>query len=322
MKGFVTKAVSSTVPRARVLFNGVQNGPLLKACVDSSKKANSKSIKPRGEVIFGARSSLPHMTSSLSTEKMPRQETVVFPAQTKFPRKITWLAGAPGAGKGTNSVLIADTLGYKAPTIVMSSLLDSPECKRIKDAGGMVDDAVVCRVLLEELAKPQYRQGVVVDGFPRTEQQAAWLRSMHNILSTSTNSPPKFNFVMLYIDEQASIARQLARGEATRKLNSLRMKEGLVPVEERATDACVNVARARYHAFLEQYEAVTKHVAAFPLSVVDASAPLEVVRKRLVSSLEPMTTRCSRPLNKYTEVELPDYYAHGKGNKNIFMQIN
>jgi len=284
MKGFVVKAVSS-IPRGRVLFNGAQNGTLFKACAAEIRKPNPKSMKLKENNIMGAWSRTPYITKPLCEKKS--KDTKVVRTETMFPRKITWLAGAPGAGKGTNSVFIANTLGYTAPTIVVSSLLESPECKRIKDAGGMVDDEVVFRVLLEELAKPQYRQGVVVDGFPRTTQQAAWLKSMHNTLS-STSNPPKFNFVMLYIDEEASIARQLARGDATRKLNALRSVGGIATVEQRVTDTCANAARTRYRTFLDQYSAVAKHAASFPLSVVDASASVEVVRQRLVSSLTAM----------------------------------
>jgi len=207
-----------------------------------------------------------------------------------FPREITWLAGAPGAGKGTNSSHIAQARGYQAPTIVMSSLLENPECKRIKDAGGMVDDETVQRALLKELAKPEYRDGVVVDGFPRTEKQAQWLHSLHQTMSP--NSKPNFNFVMLFIEEEASVSRQLSRGEVIRKLNLVRSASGLEPLEERATDTSDVHARVRYANFVEQYEAINKLSDHFPLSIVDASAPIEIVRQHISSTLKvsPQTT--------------------------------
>jgi len=285
MKGFVAKAVS-TIPRGPVLLNSLQKGTLLKATAEA--KRSIPKLAPNntklGENVLGAWSRAPY---NITNEKMLRQESkVTLAAEMMFPRKITWLAGAPGAGKGTNSVYVANTLGYTAPTIVMSSLLESPECKRIKDAGGMVDDEVVCKVLLEELAKPQYRQGVVVDGFPRTEKQAAWLKSLHKTLSAdNSDAAPKFNFVMLHVGEEASIARQLSRGDVVRKQNAERAKSGLNLLELRATDTCANAARIRYRNFIDQYSAVAKHAAAFPFSVVDASATVEVVQQRLQSSL-------------------------------------
>jgi len=221
-----------------------------------------------------------------------------IPVATTFPREITWLAGAPGAGKGTNSTFVAKSRGYTAPTIVMSSLLENPECKRIKDAGGMVDDETVQRALLEELAKPEYKDGVVVDGFPRTEKQAEWLRSLHSTLATPF-SPVNFNFVMLFIDEEASVARQLSRGDMMRKLNSVRSANGMTLLEERATDVSDAAARVRYNNFVQQYDAVNKLSEHFPLSVVDASAPIETVRQRIFATLKttpsPVSTTIPAP---------------------------
>jgi len=221
-----------------------------------------------------------------STETSPVQNFANHEIQTNFPREITWLAGAPGAGKGTNSTHIAQVRGYQAPNIVMSSLLESPECIRIKDAGGMVDDETVQRALLKELAKPEYRDGVVVDGFPRTEKQATWLRSLHHTLSTPYSTPINFYFVMLFIDEEASVARQLSRGEVIRQLNLVRSTNKLTLLEERATDTSDIAARVRYTNFLQQFDAINTLSEHFPLSVVDASASIETVRQRISAALK------------------------------------
>jgi len=208
-----------------------------------------------------------------------------------FPREITWLSGAPGAGKGTNSAFVASARGYDAPTIVVSSLLETPEFKRIKDTGGMIDDDVVFKALLQELSKPMYKRGVVVDGFPRTEKQAVMISKLHD----SVNSSTTFNFVTLFIDEQASVSRQLSRGDAIRKLNLVRKSGGLTPLEERATDTCENAAKIRYSNFIQQYEAINKLSARFPTAVIDASAPIEIVRQRLSAVC---TTPISRPFRR------------------------
>jgi adenylate kinase len=173
----------------------------------------------------------------------------------------------------------------------VSSLLETPECKRIKDAGGMVDDELVFKLLMQELAKPQYKHGVVVDGFPRTEKQAAMISNLKESMPNSTS----FNFVTLFIDEQASIERQLSRGDSMRKLNAVRQSNGLPPLEERATDLCEKAARLRYSNFMQQYEAINKLSARFPLAIVDASAPIDVVRQRLSAVC---TTPASRPFRR------------------------
>src|SRR5690606_34760055 len=61
----------------------------------------------------------------------------------RFPNEIILLGGAPGAGKGTNTAFIANTRGLTCPPVVISALLDTPEAKRLKDAGSMVGDREV-----------------------------------------------------------------------------------------------------------------------------------------------------------------------------------
>ena len=86
----------------------------------------------------------------------------------RFPKEIILLGGAPGSGKGTNTAFISKTRGLTSSPIVMSSLLDSPAMKAVKDAGGMIGDREVLSALLHELLKPEHRDGVILDGFPRT----------------------------------------------------------------------------------------------------------------------------------------------------------
>ena len=45
------------------------------------------------------------------------------------------LLGAPGSGKGTHTKFIMQARGFAGEPIVISSLLNTPEMKRVKDAG-------------------------------------------------------------------------------------------------------------------------------------------------------------------------------------------
>src|SRR5437016_3176040 len=83
----------------------------------------------------------------------------------RFPQEIILLGGAPGAGKGTNTAFIARTRGLTCPPIVVSTLLDSPDARALKDAGNMVGDREVVGLLLRQLLRPEYRDGVILDGF-------------------------------------------------------------------------------------------------------------------------------------------------------------
>src|SRR3954447_14116913 len=100
----------------------------------------------------------------------------------RFPRELIWLGGAPGAGKGTNTPFIARARDITAPPIVISSLLTTPQAVAIKNAGQLVGDREVIALLLEELLDPRYRDGVIVDGFPRTKVQVECLKLFYHAL--------------------------------------------------------------------------------------------------------------------------------------------
>lgn len=289
VQGFVSKLA---VPTARRLSSGALPGDCARRLSSGSLPGLPSNVPAIGFHTSSApantaantvrRHSLSSFEATLSGWSNARNS---FPSAsfTSYPCEITWLAGAPGAGKGTNSGFVATARGYDAPTIVMSSLLESPECKRIKDAGGMVDDEVVFQALLKELAKPKYRHGVVVDGFPRTQKQVEMISKWYDSVGSKSTTKTSFNFVTLFIDEQASVARQLSRGDSIRKLNEVRKTSGLPALEERATDVCEKAARIRYSNFLQQYEAINKLSARFHSVIVDASAPIDAVRQSLNS---------------------------------------
>src|SRR5262249_13865550 len=96
--------------------------------------------------------------------------------QLRFPREFIWLGGAPGAGKGTNTPFIAQTRDITAAPIVISNLLNSPQNVAIKNAGKMAPDREAVSLLFQELLKPDYHEGVIIDGFPRTKPQVECLK--------------------------------------------------------------------------------------------------------------------------------------------------
>jgi adenylate kinase len=92
------------------------------------------------------------------------------------------LLGAPGAGKGTQAMALADRLGI--PHIATGDLFraavrDDTEIGRRAAAfmsrGELVPDDVTVQMLLERLARRDAARGAVLDGFPRNRQQAAAL---------------------------------------------------------------------------------------------------------------------------------------------------
>ncbi len=89
------------------------------------------------------------------------------------------LLGAPGAGKGTQAELLAEHLHI--PHVASGDLFrealrgDTPlgrEAKVYIDRGELVPDEITIAMVRERLAAPDSREGVILDGFPRTVEQA------------------------------------------------------------------------------------------------------------------------------------------------------
>jgi adenylate kinase len=87
--------------------------------------------------------------------------------------------GPPGAGKGTHAQRLMDTLGI--PQISTGDMLrraikaGTPvglEAKSYIDTGALVPDDVVIKLVKERLLQEDCRRGYILDGFPRTVQQA------------------------------------------------------------------------------------------------------------------------------------------------------
>jgi adenylate kinase len=92
---------------------------------------------------------------------------------------ILMLLGAPGAGKGTQAQRLVDKYGI--PQISTGDLLRAnvregtalgTEAKKYMDAGKLVSDDLIIRMMGDRLAKADCQKGFILDGFPRTIPQA------------------------------------------------------------------------------------------------------------------------------------------------------
>lgn len=211
-------------------------------------------------------------------------------AKLCFPGEIIWLGGAPGAGKGTNTPFILEARGITATAIVISDLLDSPRAQQIKDAGGLVGDEEVTYLLLHKLLDPIYERGVIVDGFPRTQVQVECLKLFYDKMTEmreefrNHNFPrPLFRTVLLFVDEEVSVERQLHRGREAQERNRKATESGVGQLAEiRATDLDPAAARKRYQVFKETtFEALRSLRAIFHFRFIDASQPLAKVQQEI-----------------------------------------
>ena len=89
------------------------------------------------------------------------------------------LLGAPGAGKGTQAEMLAEKL--QIPTISTGNMLREAmangselgkQVKQAMDEGRLVADELVLGIVAERTAKPDCKNGFILDGVPRTLAQA------------------------------------------------------------------------------------------------------------------------------------------------------
>lgn len=221
----------------------------------------------------------------------------------RFPKEIILLGGAPGSGKGTNTSFILKARGLTCEPIVVSALLDSPEAKRIKDAGGMVGDREVIGLLLSRLLEPQYRDGVILDGFPRTKVQVECLKLLvehiQALRSEYYNTPLGIHFrqttihiMVLFVDEKTSVERQLKRGREIQSHNAEVRRTGVGELlEERATDYDTSLAQRRYRVFKEQtWEALQSLKEIFHYHFINAQGDVREVEQNILKELQYQST--------------------------------
>jgi adenylate kinase len=92
------------------------------------------------------------------------------------------LFGPPGSGKGTQSRLITNWLGI--PAISTGDMLRSEiqagtelgeSVRSIMTSGGLVGDELVNQMLAHRVSQPDCKNGFLLDGYPRTVDQADYL---------------------------------------------------------------------------------------------------------------------------------------------------
>jgi adenylate kinase len=217
----------------------------------------------------------------------------------RFPKEIILLGGAPGAGKGTQTKFISETRGLTCPPIVISDLLTTPEMEKIKAQGGMVGDREVLSVLLHQLLDETYRDGVILDGFPRTPVQVEFLKLLVEKISALhdefANTPlaihfrrPTIHAMVLFVSESTSVARQLGRGREIAEHNRKVAETGIgAPIELRATDLSEELVRRRYQVFKEQtWAALTSLRQLYHYHFINAEGPIGEVQANILKELK------------------------------------
>src|SRR5210317_1586807 len=148
------------------------------------------------------------------------------------------LLGAPGSGKGTQAKkLMADrnipqiSTGDMLREAVATGTRFGLKAKSIMEAGNLVPDEVVLGIISERLAQPDAQDGFILDGFPRTTQQALDLEDLLDQMAT-----PLDTAVLLDIDFDILMKR--LTGRRTCSLTGKLLNVYFSSQEE--IDACLN----------------------------------------------------------------------------------
>jgi adenylate kinase len=205
------------------------------------------------------------------------------------------LFGKPGAGKGTQAPRIADALGV--PTLATGNVLRAAvqlgtalgrEAKSYMDRGDLVPDSVILGIIAEELTRPEYEHGVVLDGVVRTVPQAEGLSAILKSLGRKVDA-----VVSLEVPDEEIVRRMGTRTVCTTCQTPY---SNLLPGDRcpkcggtvaRRTDDEPEAVRNRLKVFVTQTAPVFdwyKHDGV-RIAVVDANGAVDQVTQRVLRAL-------------------------------------
>jgi adenylate kinase len=209
------------------------------------------------------------------------------------------LLGPPGAGKGTQAQRLEKDYG-----IVQISTGDmlrarkkagdalGRELSAIMDAGNLVPDELIIRMLDERIEEPDAAKGFILDGFPRTVPQAealdVMLDSKHLKLAA---------VIELQVDEEALVKRIAGRYSCV-KCNASYHKEFHNPKVDGVCDKCGSTefkvrdddkpeaVRNRLKVYRDETAPILPYYKAKGmLQTIDGMAPIDEVYQKIIALL-------------------------------------
>jgi len=208
------------------------------------------------------------------------------------------LLGAPGSGKGTQAKKLTEE--RRVPHISTGDMLRAAvaqgtrfgqKAKSIMEAGDLVPDDVMLGIISERLAEPDVADGFILDGFPRTRQQALDLDELLDGMEQPLDAA-----VLMDVDFDILMKRLTGRRtcSSTGKLLNIYFS----PQEE--IDACLEAGgeliqreddnEETIRNRLDVYRSQTEPVIEFyrkrgKLTTIDAEGDIDQVYGRLLSAL-------------------------------------
>jgi adenylate kinase len=182
------------------------------------------------------------------------------------------IVGPPGAGKGTQAVFIAKSLGIPAVSTgdifrenIKSETPLGLRVKEITAAGGYVSDELTNEIVADRLSQADAANGFLLDGYPRTTGQVAFLDEWLAARGTGLDA-----VVQLTADTDVVVERLLKRA-----------------AEQGRADDTEEVIRARLDVYEQQTAPLVGVFAERGLLItVDGLGTIDEVAERIHEGLE------------------------------------
>ena len=185
------------------------------------------------------------------------------------------LFGPPGAGKGTQSQRIIqhfDLLHLATGDLLRNQIMNQTElgilAKSFMDKGELVPDDVVIEMLRNKLEEIDTKNGVVIDGFPRTITQA---QALDDLMRSKNHNIP------------ALITLIVPHDELVRRLSSRGLTSGRTDDADNATiENRLKVYHDKTAPVIQHYDKQGKY---FPIEGV---GPIDGISLKLIETIEPI----------------------------------
>ncbi len=209
------------------------------------------------------------------------------------------LLGAPGAGKGTQAHFLVEKLGLAhvaSGDLFREALKQGTElgllAKSYMDRGALVPDEVTIAMVKERIAKPDCQKGVILDGFPRTIEQA---RALDEALKAEGKKIDKVLYIKVSNEE---LIRRLSGRWICRNCQASFHEISRPPRQAGKCDECggelyqrsddtVETAQKRLAVYFEQTAPLIDYYKdAGVLVEINGEQPIEAVETALLAALK------------------------------------
>jgi adenylate kinase len=210
------------------------------------------------------------------------------------------LIGPPGSGKGTQAEYLKNTYGIihlSTGQMLRDEISKESElgkkAKEMIDSGQLIADDLVIGMLNDTLSQPDYSVGVILDGFPRTVNQAVYLDQMLKDLGRSLDH-------VIQIDVDEAVLKKRVTGRfycASCKANyndyfKLPQEKGVCDICGateflRRPDDSPETLKTRLVKYQEETQPIIPYyIGKGILKKVNGSLPLEEVSKQISEIIE------------------------------------